>query len=137
MSTSARLRIWLERAGDGFRLRNAATEELLREEDPRIRVVRVAGASYRVDALQDDGFVPGRRLTLVPEPDNEHDPHAIGIWDEARLAQAGYIPADVARDLDAAEWQAVSVREFFEDGKRLGLRVLLAPRDAWIGVPRG
>jgi HIRAN domain len=137
MSTSARLRIWLERAGDGFRLRNAATEELLREEDPRIRVVRVAGASYRVDALQNDGFAPGRRLTLVPEPDNEHDPHAIGIWDEASRAQAGYIPADVARDLDAAEWQAVSVREFFEDGKRLGLRVLLAPRDAWIGVPRG
>jgi hypothetical protein len=137
MSTSTRLRIWLERAGDGFRLRNAATEELLREEDPRIRVVRVAGASYRVDALQDDGFAPGRRLTLVPEPDNEHDPHAIAIWDEARRAQAGYIPADVARDLDAAEWQAVSVREFFEDGKRLGLRVLLAPRDAWIGVPRG
>lgn len=137
MSTSARLRIWLERAGDGFRLRNAATEELLGEEDPRIRVVRVAGASYRLDALQDEGFAPGKRLVLVSEPDNEHDPHAIGIWDEARRAQAGYIPADVARDLDAAEWQAVSVREFFEDGKRLGLRVLLAPRDAWIGVPRG
>jgi HIRAN domain len=136
MSASTRLRIWLERAGDGFRLRNAATEELLREEDPRIRVVRVAGASYRLDALQGDGFAPGRRLTLVPEPDNEHDPHAIGIWDEGRRAQAGYVPADVARDLDAAEWQAVSVREFFEDGKRLGLRVLLAPRDAWIGVPR-
>jgi hypothetical protein len=136
MSTSARLRIWLERAGNGFRLRNAATEELLREEDPRIRVVRVAGASYRLDALQDDGFAPGRRLTLVAEPDNEHDPHAIAIWDETRRAQAGYVPADVARDLDPAEWQAVSVREFFEDGKRLGVRVLLAPRDAWIGMPR-
>jgi HIRAN domain len=136
MSAPARLRIWLERAGDGFRLRNAATEELLREEDPRIRVVRVAGASYRLDALQDDAFAPGRRLVLVPEPDNEHDPHAIGIWDEGRRAQAGYVPADVARDIDADDWQAVSVREFFEDGKRLGLRVLLAPRDAWIGLPR-
>jgi HIRAN domain len=136
MSGSTRLRIWLERAGDGFRLRNAATEEVLREEDPRIRVVRVAGASYRLDALQDDAFAPGRRLALVGEPDNEHDPHAIGIWDEERRAQAGYVPADIARDLDPAEWQAVSVREFFEDGKRLGLRVLLAPRDAWIGVPR-
>ena len=109
-------------------MRNAATEELLREEDPRIRVVRVAGASSRIDALQDDA--------LVSEPDNEHDPNAIGIWDEERRAQAGYVPADVARDLDPAEWQAVSVREFFEDGKRLGLRVLLAPLDAWIGVPR-
>jgi hypothetical protein len=72
----------------------------------------------------------------VSEPDNEHDPHAIGIWDDERRVKAGYVPADVARDLDAAEWQAVSVREFFEDGKRLGLRVLLAPRNAWIGVPR-
>jgi HIRAN domain len=136
MSASTRLRIWLERAGDGFRLRNAATEELLREEDPRIRVVRVAGASYRSDALQDDAFAPGRRLSLVPEQDNEHDPHAIGIWDEGRRAQAGYVPAEVARELDSAEWQAVSVREFVEGGTRLGLRVLLAPRDAWIGVPR-
>jgi hypothetical protein len=136
MSASTRLRIWLERAGDGFRLRNAATEELLREEDPRIRVVRVAGASYRSDALQDDAFAPGRRLSLVPEQDNEHDPHAIGIWDEGRRAQAGYVPAEVARELDSAEWQAVSVREFVEGGTRIGLRVLLAPRDAWIGVPR-
>jgi hypothetical protein len=136
MSASTRLRIWLERAGDGFRLRNAATEELLREEDPRIRVVRVAGASYRSDALQDDAFAPGRRLSLVPDQDNEHDPHAIGIWDEGRRAQAGYVPAEVARELDSAEWQAVSVREFVEGGTRIGLRVLLAPRDAWIGVPR-
>src|SRR5438034_9417490 len=127
MSASTRLRIWLERAGDGFRLRNAATEELLREEDPRIRVVRVAGASYRSAAIQDDAFAPGRRLSLVPEQDNEHDPHAIGIWDEGRRAQAGYVPAEVARELDPAEWQAVSVREFVEDGTRLGLRVLLAP----------
>jgi len=109
---------------------------LLREGDPRIRVVRVAGASYRLDALQDDAFAPGRRLALVSEPDNEHDPNAIGIWDEERRVKAGYVPADVARDLDAAEWQAVSVREFFEDDKRLGLRVLLAPHEAWIGVPR-
>jgi hypothetical protein len=136
MSASTRLRIWLERAGDGFRLRNAATEELLREEDSRIRIVHVAGASYRLDALQEDAFAPGKRLALVGEPDNEHDPHAIGIWDAAHRAQAGYVPADVARELDPAEWQAVSVREFFEGGKRLGLRVLLAPRDAWIGVPR-
>ena len=41
-----------------------------------------------------------------------------------------------SRELDAAEWQAVSLLEFFEGKQRLGLRVLLAPRDAWIGVPR-
>ena len=131
-----RVRLWLERAGDGYRLRDAASEELVRDNDPRIRVVKVAGVSFRLDALQDEGFEPGRRLALVSEPDNEHDPHAIGVWDADRRLQAGYVPADVARELDADAWQAVSLWQFFEDGRRLGLRVLLAPRDAWIGMPR-
>ena len=73
---------------------------------------------------------------LVPEPDNEHDPNAIGVWDDERRVQAGYVPAEIALELDAEEWQAVSLWEFFEDGSRGGLRVLLAPRDAWIGLPR-
>jgi hypothetical protein len=131
-----RLRLWLERSGAGFRLRDAATGELVRGEDSRIRVIKVAGVSYRIDALQDDAFTPGRRLALVPEPDNEHDPNAIGIWDEQRRVQAGYVPAEIARELEAEEWQAVSLWEFLEDGSRGGLRVLVAPRDAWIGLPR-
>jgi hypothetical protein len=134
--TSERLRLWLERSGAGYRLRDAATGELVRGEDPRLRVIKVAGVSYRLDALQDDAFAPGRRLALVTEPDNEHDPNAIGIWDEERRVQAGYVPAEIARVLDAEQWQAVSLWEFFEDGRRGGLRVLLAPRDAWIGLPR-
>jgi len=136
LSSETRLRIWLERSGSGFRLRDAATEEPVRDDDPRIRVVRVAGVSYRLEALQDDAFAAGRRLALVPEPDNEHDPNAIGIWDEQRRVQAGYVPAEIARELDARDWQAVSVWEYVEDGRRGGLRVLLAPRDAWIGIPR-
>ena len=131
-----RLRLWLERTREGYRLRDAATEELVRRDDPRIRVVKLAGVSYRVDDLQDDAFAPGNRLALVAEPDNEHDPHAIGVWDADRRLQGGYVPAEVARDLDAGEWQAVSLLEFFENGRRSGLRVLLAPGDAWIGVPR-
>jgi HIRAN domain len=134
--SSERLRIWLERAADGYRLRDAATEEPIRTDDPRIRVVKVAGASYRLDVLRDDAFTPGRRLALVAEPDNEHDPHAIGIWDDARRLQAGYVPAETARELDANDWQAVSIWEFFENGARAGLRVLLAPKDAWVGLPR-
>jgi hypothetical protein len=136
LSSETRLRIWLERSGSGFRLRDAATEEPVRDDDPRVRVVKVAGVSYRLEALQDDAFAPGRRLALVPEPDNEHDPNAIGIWDEQRGVQAGYVPAEIARELDARDWQAVSVWEYVEDGRRGGLRVLLAPRDAWIGIPR-
>ena len=134
--SSDRVRLWLERVRGGFRVRDAATEELVREDDPRVRVVNVAGVSYRIDALQDEAFKPGRRLALVAEPDNEHDPNAVAIWDESRHVQAGYVPADVARDLRADEWQAVSLHEYFEADRRCGLRVLLAPAGAWIGTPR-
>lgn len=134
--TRERLRLWLEHAGNGYRLRDAATEEVLSLDDPRVRVIKVAGVSYRFDALQDDAFATGKRLALVPEPNNEHDPHAIGVWDADRRLQAGYVPAEIARELEAERWQAVSLWEFREDGQRSGLRVLLAPRDAWIGLPR-
>jgi hypothetical protein len=133
---SGRLRLWLERTREGYRLRDAATEELVQREDPRIHVIKVAGASYRLDALQDDAFAPGRRLELVPETENEHDPNAVGIWDAQRRLQAGYVPAETAAALDAGEWQAVSLVEFYEGDRRAGLRVLLAPKDAWIGAPR-
>jgi hypothetical protein len=131
-----RLRLWLERAGAGYRLRDAATEQVVREDDPRIHVIPVAGVSYRLDDVQAEGFAPGRPLALVAEPDTQHDPNAIAIWDGERRVQAGYVPAEVARTLRADEWQAVSLREFAEEGRRGGLRVLLAPRDGWIGMPR-
>jgi hypothetical protein len=131
-----RIRLWLERTRDGYRLRDAATEEVVRYEDPRVRVIKLAGVSYRLDALQDEGFAPGRRLALVPEPDNEHDPNAIGVWDADRRVQAGYVPAETAAGIDADAWQAVSLLEFYEGDRRVGLRLLLAPKDAWIGAPR-
>jgi hypothetical protein len=40
------------------------------------------------------------------------------------------------RELDPGAWQAVSLWEFRDGGRRAGLRILLAPRDAWIGLPR-
>src|SRR4051794_35162297 len=105
-------------------------------DDPRVRVIKLAGASYRADALQDEAFVPGRRLALVPEPENEHDPNAVAIWDAERRLQVGYVPAEVAPDLRGDE-QAVSLWDFCaEDGRRIGLRVLLAPADVWIQEPR-
>jgi hypothetical protein len=135
-SSSERLRIWLEAGRSGYWLRDAATGEAMRWNDERVRVVKLAGASYRADALQDDAFAPGRRLTLVPEPENEHDPNAVAIWDAERRLQGGYVPADVAPELRGDE-QAVSLWEFRdEQGVRIGLRVLLAPADAWIQEPR-
>jgi len=135
-SSSDRLRIWLERGDSGYWLRDAATGEAMRWNDDRVRVVKLAGASYRDDALQDDAFAPGRRLALVREPENEHDPNAVAVWDADRRLQGGYVPADVAPELRGDE-QAVSLWEFRgEDGARIGLRVLLAPAEAWIQEPR-
>ena len=131
-----RLRIWLERGEAGYWLRDAATGDALRWDDPRLRVVKLAGASYREEALQDEAFAPGRRLALVPEPENEHDPNAVGVWDAERRQQGGYVPAEVAPELRGDE-QAVSLWEFRgEGGRRIGLRVLLAPADAWVQEPR-
>ena len=126
-----RLRLWLERArGGGYRLRDAATGEEVRWEDERIRVVPVAGVSFRADDVRDASFDPGERLALVPEPDNEHDPNAVAIWNEERTLQAGYVPRDVAPELVGDEI-AVSLWRAGE-----GLRVLIVPAGSWVGKPR-
>jgi HIRAN domain len=126
---SDRLRLWLERTRGGYELRDAATNERVRWDDPRLRVVPVAGVSFRPEALGDPGFDPGKRLALVPEPQNEHDPNAVGIWNAEGTIQLGYVPREIAPELRGDE-QAVSLRRV--DG---GLRVLIAPAGAWIGTP--
>src|ERR671939_556047 len=105
---SARLRLSLERGAAGCHLRDAATNERVRWEDPRLRVVPVAGVSFRPGNVDDSSFDPGRRLALVPEPDNEHDPNAVAIWNDERSLQAGYVPRDVAAEL-AGDEQAISL----------------------------
>jgi hypothetical protein len=93
-------------------------------------VIPVAGVSYRAEALTDSTFDPGCRLALVPEPENENDPNAVGIWNEQRSLQVGYVPREIAPELVGGE-QAVSLWRV-----EAGLRVLLAPADAWVGRPR-
>ena len=129
---SERLRLWLERSRDGagFHLRDAATGEPVRWEDPRIWVVPAAGVTYRPEALPDASFDPPRRLALVREPDNEHDPNAVGIWNEERTLQVGYVPAAVAPELGGDE-QALSLWRL--EG---GLSVLIVPASTWLGAPR-
>jgi hypothetical protein len=98
--------------------------------------VALAGSSYRGDALSDDAFAPGSKLAIVPEPENEHDPNALAVWDAGRRLHAGYVPAEVALEL-RPPLQALSLWEWRDDdGRRVGLRILLAPPDVWIGTPR-
>ena len=127
---SERLRLLLERAQSGYRLRDAGTGELVRWEDPRILVIPVSGVSFRPESLEDDSFEPGRRLALVPEPDNEHDPDAVAVWNEDSTIQVGYVPRELTPQLKGDE-QAISLWRV--EG---GLRVLIVPPDAWVGRPR-
>jgi hypothetical protein len=128
-----RLRLWLERdrRGAGYHLRDAATGERVTWDDARIRVVPVAGVSFRPEAVADATFDPGVRLVLVREPQNEHDPNAIGVWNAERTLQAGYVPRETAADL-AGDELAVSLWRAGE----AGLRILIAPSGSWIGRPR-
>jgi hypothetical protein len=139
-----RLRIWLERGelegGRGYWLRDAASGDALSWSDARLAaagayVLPVAGASHRGDALQHEAFAPGNPLALVAEPENEHDPNAIGIWDAERRLQVGYVPAAVAADL-VLPLQALSLWEWRDGDRRVGLRVIVAPPAVWIGRPR-
>ena len=109
-SSSDRVRLWLERSRSGYVLRDAATYEAVRENDPRIRVVNVAGVSFRIDELQADAFAPGRRLALVAEPDNEHDPNAIAVWDAERRSPA----ANPLRIMSGVFWVGQHVRNMNE-----------------------
>jgi hypothetical protein len=129
---TGRLRLWLERdrKGAGYHLRDAATGERVSWEDPRIRVVPIAGVSFRPEAVADASFDPGQRLALVQEPENEHDPNAVAVWNAKRTLQAGYVPRELAAELDGSE-QAVSLWRAGE-----GLRMLLVPRGSWVGRPR-
>ncbi len=113
--------------GSGYRLVDA---ELPRD----VRRVKVAGVSHRREALQSPVFAPGEELALVPEPDNPHDPNAVGVWDSRRLEQVGYLPADVARKIGRrlARGRVSKVISLWEwrqagSGERVGLEILIAP----------
>lgn len=127
-----RLRLWLERdrRGAGYHLRDAASGRDVRADDPRIRVVPVAGVSFRAEAVADASFDPGARLALVPEAGNEHDPDAVAVWNGNRTLQAGYVPRGVAPELGGDE---VAVSLWRLGG---GLRILIAPAGTWVGRPR-
>ena len=113
---------------DGQRIRGAGFDVL----DDR-KVVKVAGVSFRSDALQSPTVAPLQRLSLVPEPSNREDPCAVAVWDAGRSVHVGYVPRDEAGPLSAAlkrgeAWCAVSLWEWWQDdGFRVGLRVMLVP----------
>jgi restriction system protein len=107
--------------------------------DPRCFFCRVAGTSYRRDALQREDLKPGASVLLRPESDNQHDANAIAVWDPSGTVQLGYLPADLSPVLRARVpagrglgevFGGVVITEFRRDsevGARIGLRILVGP----------
>lgn len=52
----------------------------------------IAGMRYWDGATVLSKLKPGKKLTLVPEPDNQADPHAVAIY--RKDVKLGYIPRD-------------------------------------------
>lgn len=103
--------------------------------DPRVLYCKVAGAHHRPEALQDSRFKPGSPAMLRPEPDNQYDADAVGVWDGSGSIQVGYIPADccrgVASRISAGE-QLVGVvlreiRHGSKSGPRSAIHLLVLP----------
>jgi len=125
--------------GRGYELRDERGRPI-RWEDRRlvsrgITVLKVAGMSYRAEQLQEDAFRPGSRLTLVPDPANEFDRHAVGVWDANGRIQVGFVPRDasgeIAERLEHETLEAWAVWEWRDEGgRRVGLRMIIAPPDA-------
>ena len=59
-------------------------------------VTEVAGASHRLDALQDGRFTPPKPVRLVAENNNQYDANAVAIYSEDRRVMAGYVPRELA-----------------------------------------
>jgi HIRAN domain-containing protein len=130
--------------GRGYELRDER-DRPIRWDDRRlastgITVLKVAGTSYRAEVVQDEAFRPGSRLRLRPDPANEFDPHAVGVWDADGRIQVGFVPreaaGEIAERLDHESLEAWALWEWRDEGgRRVGLRMLIAPADALGELP--
>src|SRR5262245_49868209 len=69
-------------SGTGFNLHDEQGLGIHHEDERLaamgIHVFKVAGVSYRQEAIQGPACAPGSAILLVREPENRYDPNAIG-----------------------------------------------------------
>lgn len=76
---------------------------------------RIRGVTFHVAAVKSGDFHLGTPVRLVREPNNQHDPNAIGVYASGARRPAGYVNKQnarrLAKRLDAGEkYAAISVR---------------------------
>jgi hypothetical protein len=113
-----------------------ADEEAIAWDDPRFEasgamLFKVAGVSFRPEALAATSFDVGSRVQLVPEPANPIDQNAIAIYDSSGGTQIGYVPqalTHAVRRLLADEVTGILFYEWrLDEGTRCALRCALGP----------
>lgn len=60
-------------------------------------VAQLRGETYHQAACKAGDFAPGATLRLMPEPENEHDPYAVAVFDSTGEHKAGYFNKQKAR----------------------------------------
>jgi hypothetical protein len=67
----------------------------------------------------------------VPEPNNRYDENALGVWNETRTAQLGYLPRETAEMLArlGLTCEAFVLREYREkrSNRRMAVKLVFAP----------
>lgn len=126
----------VERIADGQRM----AWDFLSNRGEGMESHGVAGETHHLEDLQADSFRPPAPLSLVPEPTNRYDPHAVAVWDVARRHQAGYIPRSEARRIadrlhNGKVVECLSIWETIVKGERVSLRILLLDKKARLRKP--
>jgi hypothetical protein len=121
----------------GFYIRDADTDEAISHRQlyelvPGSLIFKVAGVSFREDALQLPAFKPGEPIQLIPEPKNRHDRNAVAVFDTTCRVHVGYVPRELARLIgslfgEREAYGATAFFEFLQGNRRKALSVLVAP----------
>lgn len=106
--------------------------------DGEVLYCEVVGIEHHGAAIDDACFEPGSPTLLIPEPWNEHDPNAVGVWDLHGAIQVGHIPAEhcaeVASRLNGGEhlvgYVMREIRRGSKVGPRSALHLLVGPAGA-------
>jgi hypothetical protein len=129
--------------GRGFVVvRNSDGQRLQWRTLPRkagLESVNVVGEQYYALALRDQSFAPGRRLTLLRQPQNPFDANAIAVFNSDASLQVGFLPREdakrLARALDkGTRMDALSIWEVLDHGRRVQIRVLLVKPNSSIDL---
>jgi HIRAN domain len=96
---------------------------------------KVAGVQHYGSAVGNHRFAKGSTTQLIPEPENEYDTNAVGVWDSRGRIQVGHIPADCCAKLAArigrgehlVGYVLREIRRDSKSGPRTGLHLLVVP----------